>query len=354
VRHSYLKVIINHNKIGGDVMARPLRIEYPNACYHVMNRGDNRRIIFEKDDDYRLFLDRLANFSEIYNVQIIAYCLMPNHFHLYIKTPEGNLSRFMQSLSTSFTSIKNQQQKTSGHLFQGRYKALIVEDKLYSQILSRYIHLNPIRMEKYHGTSLSVKRKVLRGYKWSSYPAVIGLQKSPTWLYVAGNYKWEGTTFEKQNRYATLIEEKLTKEPEDYSQHIKAQVILGSDRFVEKLKRRFINFKEHIEDCPQAKKMSSFHDIIEIASIIATYYDVEEPTLLAKGNHNNEARQALIYFSERCCRGKHSLSKLANTLNLSVGGYSSCRRAVKIKIEKTKAFTYRINEIKRIIENVKC
>jgi len=140
-----------------DKMSRPLRIEYPNACYHVINRGDNRREVFSTQDDYALFLEKLGSFSEIYKVKIRAYCLMPNHFHLYLRTPEGNLSRFMQALLTSFTSIKNHRQKTSGHLFQGRYKSLIVEDKSYGMALCRYIHLNPVRTKEFSESSLSVK-----------------------------------------------------------------------------------------------------------------------------------------------------------------------------------------------------
>lgn len=100
-------------------MARPLRIEYPNAFYHVINRGDNRRLVFSGPEDYSLFLDKLVLFSEAYKIKVRAYCLMPNHFHLYIQTPEGNLSRFMHALLTSFTSIKNHRQKTSGHSMGG-------------------------------------------------------------------------------------------------------------------------------------------------------------------------------------------------------------------------------------------
>jgi REP-associated tyrosine transposase len=104
-------------------MSRPLRKKYPNACYHVINRGDNQWQIFAGPEDYTLFLEKLGSFTEIYKIKLRAYCLMPNHFHLYIQTPEGNLSRFMQALLTSFTSIKNLRQKTSGHLFQGGYSS---------------------------------------------------------------------------------------------------------------------------------------------------------------------------------------------------------------------------------------
>ena len=163
-------------------MSRPLRIEYPDACYHVINRGDNRRLVFAGPEDYTLFLEKLGSFSEIYKIKVRAYCLMPNHFHLYIQTPEGNLSRFMQALLTSFTSIKNHRQKTTGHLFQGRYKSLIVEDESYGMTLCRYIHLNPVKTKEFSECTLAVKRNALRKFKWSSYPILIGLKKAPEWI----------------------------------------------------------------------------------------------------------------------------------------------------------------------------
>jgi REP-associated tyrosine transposase len=87
-------------------MSRPLRIEYPNACYHVINRGDNRRLGFSGPEDYTLFLEKLGSFSEIYKIKVRAYCLMPNHFHLYIQTPEGNLSRFMRLYSLLLLQLR--------------------------------------------------------------------------------------------------------------------------------------------------------------------------------------------------------------------------------------------------------
>ena len=107
-------------------MARPLRIEYPGAYYHVLNRGNRKQIIFDNLVDYNLFIDRLVHFSEIYNVCILAYCLMPNHFHLYIMTEDANLSRFMQALLTSYTIIKNRNNNTSGHIFGGLFLIEVV------------------------------------------------------------------------------------------------------------------------------------------------------------------------------------------------------------------------------------
>ena len=126
-------------------MARPLRIEYGGAHYHVMNRGNARQRVFRCDGDHELLLDKLGSAVEAFRVSLLAYCLMPNHFHLYLATPEGNLSRFMQSFLTAFTVNLNRRRHSSGHIFQGRFKAVLVEDEAYGQELARYVHLNPVR-----------------------------------------------------------------------------------------------------------------------------------------------------------------------------------------------------------------
>ncbi len=128
-------------------MARPLRIEYVDAYYHVMNRGNRRQIVFAEAPDYELFLERLREFSGLFDVRLLCYCCLPNHFHLYVRTVQPNLSRFMQSLLTSFTISLNRRHHSSGHLFQGRFTAHLVENEAYGAEVSRYIHLNPVRIK---------------------------------------------------------------------------------------------------------------------------------------------------------------------------------------------------------------
>ncbi len=125
-------------------MARPLRIEFPGACYHVINRGNFRFPVFREDRDRELVVARLVDFAERFQVRIRAYCVQMNHFHCYLQTRAANLGRFMHSFSTSFTVSYNRRHGTSGHVFQGRYKSFVVEDaSRYSREVSRYMHLNP-------------------------------------------------------------------------------------------------------------------------------------------------------------------------------------------------------------------
>src|SRR5882724_8554912 len=128
-------------------MARPLRILYPNAFYHVTCRGNDRRVIFRDDDDRTRFLERLRSAREIFSVRVHAYVLMSNHFHLIVETPKANLSEFMRQFNISYTGYYNRRHHRIGHLYQGRFKAIVVDKDSYLLELSRYVHLNPIRIK---------------------------------------------------------------------------------------------------------------------------------------------------------------------------------------------------------------
>ena len=154
-------------------MPRSLRILYPNACYHVMNRGAGRKCIFNNNLHRNIFLELLAECHQMFNVKIQAYCLMDNHYHLLLSTPDGNLSRVMRHLNGVYTQRYNRIMKTDGALFRGRYHAKLIEDDSYKLIVSRYIHLNPLE------ANLVQKAD---NYKWSSYRFYLGLAKAPTWL----------------------------------------------------------------------------------------------------------------------------------------------------------------------------
>jgi len=144
-------------------MARPLRIEFPGACYQVINRGNFRFPVFRDDADRKLLLEKFVDFAERHHVRIRSYCIMVNHFHCFLQTEEANLGRFMQSFLTSFSVSYNRHHATSGHVFQGRYKAFLVEDgRLYASRVSRYIHLNPAEIPSLRNAPLAERRRVVR------------------------------------------------------------------------------------------------------------------------------------------------------------------------------------------------
>ena len=162
-------------------MARKLRIQYPGAMYHVMNRGDHQEVIFCDDDDRKLLLATLAEGCEKTAFQIHSFCLMSNHFHLVVETPNANLVEGMKWLLGVYTSRFNRRHKVFGHLFSGRYKALIVEGSGggYLKSVCDYVHLNPVR------AGLLRPEQPLQAYRWSSYPLYLtGSTPRPPWLRV--------------------------------------------------------------------------------------------------------------------------------------------------------------------------
>ena len=163
-------------------MARKLRMEFPGAVYHVMSRGDHQEAIYRDDEDRSLFLDTFGEACMKTGWRIHAFVLMGNHYHLLLETPEPNLSAGMKWLQGTYTQRFNSRHKVYGHLFQGRYKALNVDDDdHYFESVSTYIHLNPVRAEL-----VSAKPGALAGFRWSSFPEYLKpLRKRPPWLEVA-------------------------------------------------------------------------------------------------------------------------------------------------------------------------
>jgi putative transposase len=162
-------------------MARKLRLQYPGAIYHVMNRGDRREAIFHNDQDRLLFLDTLAEACEKTDWQIHAWCLMNNHFHLVTETPRGNLVDGMKWLLGVYTNRFNHRKKEFGHLFSGRYKALHVDGSGsgYLKTVCDYVHVNPAR------AGLVAAQEPLHSYAWSSYPVYLkDPTQRPIWLRV--------------------------------------------------------------------------------------------------------------------------------------------------------------------------
>ena len=207
-------------------MARPLRIEYPGALYHLTSRGDRHEPIFDDDQDRRAFLDILGDVVARFRWQCHAYCLMGNHYHLMIETPEGNLTKGMRQLNGVFTQWSNRHHQRSGHLFQGRYKAILVDRDSYFLELARYIVLNPVR-------AAMVKQP--QQWAWSSYGAMIGKSTAPAWLttdVLLGEFGKR--RFRARRKYQQFVEERMGGE--SIWKDLKGQIYLGDDDFVERMR----------------------------------------------------------------------------------------------------------------------
>jgi REP element-mobilizing transposase RayT len=210
-------------------MARPWRIQYEGALYHVFSRGNNQQDIYLTDDDRSLFLDTIGQMSDRFDIDIFAYVLMNNHYHLLLRTPKANLSRTMQWLGTTYTRRFNIEHFQSGHLFQGRYKSILVENDAYLLQLSYYIHNNPLHAG-------IVKRLI--SYRWSSYPTYAYNRSHPDWLDKSLILsQFSGENIHKQYREKL---QKYSAEHRRIGEDIRHGFIYGSKKFVKKIKDRFM------------------------------------------------------------------------------------------------------------------
>lgn len=224
-------------------MSRPLRLEYAGALYHVTSRGDRREDIYEDDADRKCFLTVLDQVCETYNWSCYAYCLMSNHYHLLIETPDANLSSGMRQLNGLYTQRFNRAHHRVGHVFQGRYKAILVDKDSYLLELARYIVLNPVRA----GMVRSAK-----DWPWSSYRATVGQTKVENGLTV----DWLLAAFAK--RKATAIERYKKFVAEGKGQPspwrlLRNQIFLGTDNFVEKM-QSLIDGEKELSEVPSSQR----------------------------------------------------------------------------------------------------
>jgi putative transposase len=219
-------------------MARPLRIEYPGAVYHVNSRGNARNKIFSNDQDREIFLSVLGTVVKRYNWLCHAYCLMDNHYHFMIETPDANLSIGMRQLNGIYTQKYNRRHYKTGHLLEGRFKAILVQKDNYLLELCRYVVLNPVRA--------GVVEKP-KAWRWSSYQATAGLRNEPYYLttdWILGLFNNTRTVAHKQ--YRKFVREGIQRGTP--WEELQGQVLLGGDEFVKK-------FKDLLEDKRQVKEI---------------------------------------------------------------------------------------------------
>lgn len=206
-------------------MSRPLRIEFPGAFYHVTSRGNARKKIFLNDIDRESFVETLAWVVERFGWVCHAYCLMDNHFHLLIETPKPNLSMGMRQLNGVYTQRFNRRYKRVGHLFQGRFKSILVEQDSYLLELCRYIVLNPVRANMVAS---------LDEYPWSSYRATVGTSSIPSGLTIDWVLEQFATTkVVARKRYAAFVAEGVGKKSP--WTELKGQALLGSEKFIQQM-----------------------------------------------------------------------------------------------------------------------
>ncbi len=210
-----------------------MRIQFPGAIYHVTVRGNGRERIFVDRADRERFLKRLSDSVDVYSVRVYLFCLMTNHFHLLVETPDANISRFMQSVLTGYTVYYNLRHRHSGHVMQGRYGAKLVKGDEYLMALSRYIHLNPVHVGAVKDLSVKERRAWLRKYPWSSYASYIGGRKKLDFVeYEPVLAQVSGGRRQRQRLYRQYVEAGLAETDEDMMEALKeSSLCIGTEVF---------------------------------------------------------------------------------------------------------------------------
>lgn len=250
-------------------MARPLRLEYPGAVYHITSRGNAQADIFLDDGDRRLFLRVLADAVERHAWRLYAYCLMGNHYHLLLETPEPNLSRGMRQVNGIYTQLFNRRHERVGHVLQGRFKAIVVERERYLVELSRYIALNPVRA--------GLTREP-GAWRWSSYRATAGDEGAPAWLTpgpVLGRFS--GDVPSAQRAYRRFVAEGLGH-PSPWTE-LRGQIFLGTESFVRKLGPQVV-MQTDLEEVPRPQRFASRPALAALLPAPAADPEMRNPAIL--------------------------------------------------------------------------
>ncbi|HIJ87321.1 MAG TPA: hypothetical protein HPP97_06485 [Desulfuromonadales bacterium] len=304
-------------------MARPLRIEYPGAFYHVTSRGNEQKDIFRSRRDREQFLSYLQTASERYGAVIHAYCLMSNHYHLLLKTPEGNLSQIMRHINGAYTTYFNIKRKRAGHLFQGRYKAIIVDADAYALELSRYIHLNPLR------TGMVIMPEK---YEWSSYRNFTGFSETPEWLKTGFILDCINAKNDI-SKYREFVENAINQENESPLNGVIASTILGSAEFIKDISSKHLREKTVDRNVPAVRKLSRPAPD-EIISAIG-----QEP-----GMTESFSRNVSIYFCHRFSGAR--LREIGERFGLSDAAVSQASRRMRVISENDAVVRKQLEQIK--------
>jgi REP element-mobilizing transposase RayT len=292
-------------------MARPLRIELPDGYYHVMNRGNNRQDIFLSDQDRKVFLEALADSCEIFDVHMMAYVLMTNHFHLLVHTARANLSEFMRHFQVSYTVRFNRRNRRSGHVFQGRYKSLLVEADEYLLPLSRYIHLNPVRMKRFENAEFRKKAVHLKKYPWSSFAGYCYLRKRKQGFDYSRllNSYFGGDDSQGRRQYREYVLKGIDAEIENPFEDVLHQSILGTQEFVKWVKEKLP--RKESREVPASRSLQRNLTVDQVVGAVSEFCSVEPAEILNRNIQAKRVRQMTMELCYRYCNlGQRQIGKI--------------------------------------------
>jgi putative transposase len=299
-------------------MARALRIQFPGAFYHVTSRGNEQKAVFKSLGDREKFLSYLESATERYGAAVHVYCLMDNHYHLFLETPLGNLSKIMQHINGAYTTYFNTKRERSGHLFQGRYKAILVEADEYAKELSRYIHLNPVR---------AAMVKTPEAYKWSSCRYYTVERKAPAWLqrdFILSYFDTKRSAAMKI--YRSFVHSLIDREYESPLAGPSHSAILGSREFVDAIKDTFLRGKQLDRELPALRDITNRPGLDDIEQVINAALHSDEKL----------ARQVKLYFCHRYSGKK--LREIGERFGMSESGVTQASGRIRKRQKNDKKF----------------
>jgi putative transposase len=309
-------------------MSRQLRVEYAGAFYHVFSRGNQKQPIFLSDEDRLYFLKVLGDVHRKFEVIFQAYCLMPNHYHLNPATPYGGLSKAMHFLNTAYSVYLNRKHGRCGHLFQGRFKAILVEASSYALELSRYVHLNPVR------AGFAVRPE---DYAWSSYREYLGLRIPYPWLDPSRLVGRPAPGGDRKRRaaYAAYVLAGIGADPPAGYYESKRTGILGSEEFIDSIRRDYLKTQVEARD-REKPQLGVYRKRVPLSEIL----DSAKSSI---GPRNKLSRSAAIYLSHRC--QDYPLMEIAIFHKMSISGVSNARRRAEKEIGQSAKFARMIDAI---------
>jgi putative transposase len=302
-------------------MARPLRIEYPGAYYHVTSRGNERKAIFRDDRDRQKFLELLKKAVEQFHLRLHAYVLMSNHYHLLVETPKAGLNRASRYLNGVYTQSFNRCHRRVGHLFQGRYKAILVDKESYWLELSRYIHLNPWRVNKTEDPF---------GNVWSSLRFYTGQAVTPKWLTVEEVLSHFGRSGARQ--YREFVRDGMAKGVKTPWEEVRGQAVLGTQEFVEQVAERHVFGVKK-----RGREETGIREVVAVKpeaviKAVSDYYGIDSVALRSRQQESTEPRYVASYLMRQY--GLMGLREIGERLGLH---YSAVGNGIKHIREKPTA-----------------
>ncbi len=321
-------------------MARPIRIEYEGALYHVTARGNEKRKIYFTPTDNEKFLQYLTEAKKKYGILIHCYVLMTNHYHLIIETPEANLSKAMHYINGSYTSYINIKRKRSGHLFQGRYKAILVAKDSYLVELSRYIHLNPVR---------AVMINKAEDYIYSSYKAYISRKRE---VFLSSDLILGMMSPQKRERkkaYRSFVEAGIGRELDNPQKDVYGGIILGGTRFIKETLQTIKTECLQNEEIALRRALRSVYDAEEVIEAVFSYFKIEKKDLIAK-KYTEQKKIAIYLMKERTGANNKQIGELFGTKSQAI---AKAYERIRKEMRGNRKLCKEIKGVERILSFVK-